>query len=190
MNKQIDLISTGEVMGITEGRGWELGQTHQRLTEFAREGRLRSWGYKGNSAELKLIDPFIWQDHGLDMANEQLVIPKKIFAPDYAQRTWRDVHWDRREIEDAFPPYSLEQTGSDPATPRPGETGEAGCREWLMQQMRESPKKRKGQMTKSAYADEAKRRFLVSRRAFDRIWAAALEATGADWNNPGPGGRS
>jgi hypothetical protein len=128
MNKQIDLISTGEVMGITEGRGWELGQTHQRLTEFAREGRLRSWGYKGNSAELKLIDPFIWQDHGLGIANEQLVISKKIFAPDYAQRTWRDVHWDRREIEDAFPPYSLWQIGFDPATPHPGETGEAGCR--------------------------------------------------------------
>jgi hypothetical protein len=138
MNKQVDLISNDKAIGIAEDRGWELGQIHQRLTDLAREERLRSWGYKGSSAELRLIHPFIWQDHGLDMVNGQLN-PRKFPAPDYAEQTWRDVHWDRREIEDAFPPYPLVQIGSDPANPDPSETGEVGCFKWLGQQMLESP---------------------------------------------------
>jgi hypothetical protein len=184
MNKQIELISTGKARAIAEDCGWTLGPTHQILEEFARKGRLRSWGYKGNSSELTLIDPFIWQDHGLDILNEQLIVPKKFLASDYAEQTWRDVHWDRREIEAAFPPYPLMQTGSDPATPRPGETGEAGCREWLMQQMRESPGQR--QKSKQAYADEAKQLFGIGPRAFNRIWDAAVEGTRAfAWKRPG-----
>jgi hypothetical protein len=46
MNKQVDLISNDKAIEIAEDRGWELGPTHQRLEDLARERRLRSWGYK------------------------------------------------------------------------------------------------------------------------------------------------
>jgi hypothetical protein len=190
MNKQVDLISNGEAFGIAEDRGWQFGATHQRLTDLAREGRLRVWGYKGNSAELCLIDKFVWQNHGLDPSNGQLVIPGKIFARDYAEQVFRDIHFDRQEIEAAFPPDPLVQIGSDPANPDPSETGEVGCFKWLAQQMRESPTGR--QMAKGIYEAEAKQRFGVSIRGFRRQWDRAIEETKCEaWKNPGrPKGKS
>jgi len=172
MNKSIDLITTGKALEIAEDRGWQFAATHQRLTDLAREGRLRVWGYKGSSAELLLIDQDVWQDHGLDPLNGQLVIPKKIFARDYAEQIWRDVHFDRREIEAAFPHPS----------------GEEKCSDWLMQLMREIPENQPS--TKQILADEATRRFGVSRRAFDTMWTVAIKETGANWGLPGrrPGG--
>jgi hypothetical protein len=189
MNKQVDLISNDKAIGIAEDRGWELGPTHQRLEDLARERRLRSWGYKGSSAELRLIDPLVWQDHGLDMLNGQLIVPGKFLSPDYAEQTWRDVHWDRQEIEAAFPPDPLE-IGSDPATPHPSETGEVGCFKWLVQRMQESPTGR--QMAKRNYNAEAERRFGVGVRAFNRQWDRAIEETRCRaWKNPGrPEGKS
>jgi hypothetical protein len=167
MNKQIALISSDKAIETAEDRGWQLGKIHQRLTEFARERRLRTWGYKGHSAELCLIDPLVWQDHGLDMLNGHLVVPGKFLSPDYAEHTWRDVHWDRQEIEAAFPHPS----------------GEESCNEWLMQLMRENPES--PPRAKQAYADEATQRFAVSRRAFNTMWAVAIKETGANWNRPG-----
>jgi hypothetical protein len=125
MNKQVDLIDTDRAFSIAEDRGWQFGATHQRLTDLAREGRLQFWGYKGNSAELLPINSRVWQNHGLDPLKGELVIPGKIFARDYAEQVWRDVHVDRQEFEAAFPD--------------PDESGEDRCSGWLMQEMRESP---------------------------------------------------
>ena len=190
MNKQVDLISNDKAIGIAEDRGWELGPTHQRLEDLARERHLRSWGYKGSSAELRLIDPLVWQDHGLDMLNGQLIVPGKFLSPDYAEQTWRDVHWDRQEIEAAFPPNPLVQIGSDPANPDPSGAGEVGCFKWLVQRMRESPTGR--QMAKGGYKVEAEQRFGVGVRAFNRQWDRAIEETGCwAWKTPGrPKGKS
>jgi hypothetical protein len=190
MNKQVDLISTGKAFDIAEDRGWQFGATHQRLTDLAREGRLQFWGYKGNSAELLPINSRVWQNHGLDPLKGELVIPGKIFARDYAEQVWRDVHVDRQEFEAAFPPYPLVQIGSDPANPDPAETGEVGCFNWLVRRMRESPTGR--QMYKGNYDTEAKRHFGVSIRGFNRQWDRAIDETECwAWKNPGrPRGKS
>ena len=123
------------------------------------------------------------------MLNGQLIVPGKFLSPDYAEQTWRDVHWDRQEIEAAFPPDPLE-IGSDPATPHPSETGEVGCFKWLVQRMQESPTGR--QMAKRNYNAEAERRFGVGVRAFNRQWDRAIEETRCRaWKNPGrPEGKS
>jgi hypothetical protein len=183
MSEQTDLIDLGKIFDIAESCGWQsVDEIHKRLTELARNGRLRSWGYKGNTSELRLIDPFIWQDHGLDIVNEQLVVPSKFLAPDYVEQTWRDIRWDRREIEAAFPLYSLMQMGSDPVLAPPSRAGEEECRKWLMQQMRQGSK----QHTKPHYQAEAKRRFWVGPNAFNRAWEAAIQETERwDWSYPG-----
>jgi hypothetical protein len=59
----------------------------------------------------------------------------------------------------------------------------APCREWLEAAMRQAPNR--GSKSKGEWRREAKDRFGVSGRAFDRIWAAALESTGANWGRRG-----
>ena len=183
MNEQVDLISNDKAIEIAAGCGWQLSAIHQRLTELARKGRLHAWGYKGSSAELCLIPRLVWHDHGLDMRYGQLVIPGKIFARDYAEQVWRDVHWDRQDFEAAFLPAPRE-IGPDPANPDPSETGEVGCFNWLVQRMRESPTGR--QMARGIYETKARQRFEVSIRGFRRQWDRAIEETGCwAWKNPG-----
>jgi hypothetical protein len=182
MNAPIGLISTHEAFAIAEDRGWSVNEIHLNLTRLASEGRLRAWGYKGNTAQLRLIDLFTWQDHGLDMLNGQLVIPYKVFAPDYAEQIWQEVHWERHEIEAAFPPYMLVQKDSDSASTNPSGNGEDECRKWLVQLMQQSPK----QHPKPFYEAEARQNFNIGSRAFIRAWEAALKETGnRDWNLSG-----
>jgi hypothetical protein len=57
------------------------------------------------------------------------------------------------------------------------------CREWLEAAMRQAPNR--GFKSKGEWRREAKERFGISGRAFDRIWAAALESTGANWGRHG-----
>jgi hypothetical protein len=183
MKEQIDLISTGQVFDIAESCGWgDIGEIHKRLTNLARDGHLRSWGYEGNTSELRLIDPFVWQDHGLDIANDQLIVPSKFLAPDYAEHIWREVRWDRREIEAAFPLYSLMRMDSAPVPAPPSKVGEEECCKWLIQLMREGPKRN----PKSHYQAEANRRFGVGLSAFNRAWDVAKNETKQwDWGYPG-----
>jgi hypothetical protein len=183
MNAPIDLISTDEVFAIAEDRGWEsVNEIHSNLTKLAKEGHLRAWGYKGDTAQLQFIDPFTWQDHGLDMLNEQLIVPGRFLAPDYAEQTWREIRWDRHEIEAAFPPYTLVLQGSDPAPANPSGNGEDECRKWLICQMKQGRK----QHNKRHYHDEASRLFGVGPVAFNRAWDAAKQETERwDWGHPG-----
>jgi hypothetical protein len=60
---------------------------------------------------------------------------------------------------------------------------QAACWEWLEAAMREAPNR--GAKSKREWRRDAKERFNVSGRAFDRIWAAALESTGANWGRHG-----
>ena len=60
---------------------------------------------------------------------------------------------------------------------------QAACREWLEAAMRRAPNR--GPKSKREWRREAKESFYVSGRAFDQIWAAALETTGANWGRRG-----
>jgi hypothetical protein len=66
---------------------------------------------------------------------------------------------------------------------RRSEPAKAACREWLEAAMREAPTR--GPKPKREWRKEAKGKFNVSGRAFDQIWATALQSTGADWNRRG-----
>jgi hypothetical protein len=113
--------------------------------------------------------------------NGQLVIPDQIFAPDYAEQVWREVRWDRHEIEAAFPLYSLMQMSSDSVATHPSKAGEEECRKWLMQLMQGSK-----QNPKPHYQAEANRRFGIGPVAFNRAWDAAKQETKrCDWGYPG-----
>ncbi len=59
---------------------------------------------------------------------------------------------------------------------------EADCRQWLADLMREgSP-----QHPKAQYLENAKERFSIGVRGFDRAWATAIVVTGnTDWSRPG-----
>jgi hypothetical protein len=61
---------------------------------------------------------------------------------------------------------------------------QADCRKWLEGAMRQAPNR--GSKSKREWRKDAKETFNVSGRAFDRIWAAALESTGANWDRQGP----
>ena len=60
---------------------------------------------------------------------------------------------------------------------------EEACGRWLEGLMRASPERRPKPKTK--LRDEAKRKFSVSGRKFDRIWDDKRKITGANWGEPG-----
>jgi hypothetical protein len=57
------------------------------------------------------------------------------------------------------------------------------CQEWLEAAMREAPSR--APKPKREWRRDANTKFNVSGRAFDQIWAAALQSTGANWDRPG-----
>lgn len=60
---------------------------------------------------------------------------------------------------------------------------EIRCGKWLIDLMRNGPPKK----LKPEYREEARQRFGVGLRPFDRAWAKAiLETENTDWNKPGP----
>ena len=66
---------------------------------------------------------------------------------------------------------------------RRSQPAKAACREWLETAMGEAPTR--GGKPKREWRKEAKGKFNVSGRAFDQIWATALQSTGADWDRRG-----
>jgi hypothetical protein len=60
---------------------------------------------------------------------------------------------------------------------------EAACAAWLEAAMRASPERRP--KAKREFRDEAKSKFGISARAFDRLWSNKLEITGARWSEAG-----
>ena len=66
---------------------------------------------------------------------------------------------------------------------RRSQPAKATCREWLEAAMREAPTR--GPKPKREWRKDAKATFNVSGRAFDQIWAAALQSTGANWDRHG-----
>ena len=64
---------------------------------------------------------------------------------------------------------------------RPAPKQPAG--KWLEAAMREAPTR--GAKSKREWRKEAKEKFNVSGRAFDQIWATALQSTGANWDRRG-----
>jgi hypothetical protein len=57
------------------------------------------------------------------------------------------------------------------------------CCKWLIAEMRRSPNEKK--KTKAQWHEEARARFNVSGRPFERAWSHALNETGANWGAPG-----
>jgi hypothetical protein len=71
------------------------------------------------------------------------------------------------------------------ATERTTVKAENGCFDWLCRQMDNGTQQ---PASKKTIWTQAKKTFgRLSRRAFDRAWARALEKTGnAEWGTPGP----
>jgi len=62
------------------------------------------------------------------------------------------------------------------------------CRKWLASKMRSSLTNK--HKTKTQWFREAKIKFGVSQREFNRAWSAAIEETGANWASPGAPNKS
>ncbi len=61
--------------------------------------------------------------------------------------------------------------------------GEKRCEAWLIAIMSESPNRRT--QPKTVLLEEAKKKFGVSGRGFERSWSSAIRATDANWNKAG-----
>ena len=68
------------------------------------------------------------------------------------------------------------QASDRPATA----AAETRCRKWLIEQQNGPHAGPKGN-----YLERAKKDFVVSERAFNRAWKAAIAQTGSDWGKPG-----
>jgi hypothetical protein len=79
------------------------------------------------------------------------------------------------------PQYSLPQPPQGRVATTAG--GETSCRQWLTSTMEKHESRPK---TKGAFFHEARQKFQVGRRAFNRAWDDAIGATGkANWRNAG-----
>ena len=66
--------------------------------------------------------------------------------------------------------------------PKPARNSD-DCLSWLEQEMRASPDQKP--KPKREWLSDAKAKFDISRRQFERIWDSAMQNTGASWNRPG-----
>jgi hypothetical protein len=57
------------------------------------------------------------------------------------------------------------------------------ARNWLADKMRASPEEKT--QTKARWFAEAKKKFEVSEREFNRSWSHAIKGSGSNWNGPG-----
>lgn len=57
------------------------------------------------------------------------------------------------------------------------------CRKWLIQEMLGSPNNKK--KSKNAWFEQAKKKYRLSRREFDRAWSHARNQTQSNWGRPG-----
>ena len=95
------------------------------------------------------------------------------------------------QAESAIPPEPQEIAIDAPADSPAGNTiaGAKKCKGWLVQLMSDSMKDVKMQKptkTKIEYQTEARDKFPISIRAFNREWEAAIRETGAtQWSSPG-----
>jgi hypothetical protein len=62
------------------------------------------------------------------------------------------------------------------------------CRNWLVQEMLASPNNK--QKSKNAWFEQAKKKYRLSRREFDRAWSHALNKTRSNWGRPGAPNKS
>jgi hypothetical protein len=62
------------------------------------------------------------------------------------------------------------------------------CYKWLLVEMRSSPTEKK--KTKAQWFEEARARFHVSGRAFDKAWSRAVKETRSNWGLPGAPNKS
>jgi hypothetical protein len=62
------------------------------------------------------------------------------------------------------------------------------CRNWLVLEMLASPNNKK--KSKDAWFEQAKKKYRLSRREFDRAWSHALNKTQSDWGRPGAPNKS
>ena len=65
----------------------------------------------------------------------------------------------------------------------PTASREALCCRWLLGAMRASPADR--QKPKAKWFEEAKQRFHVTTREFERAWSKAVNESGSNWGHPG-----
>jgi hypothetical protein len=62
------------------------------------------------------------------------------------------------------------------------------CRKWLIQEMLASPNNKK--KSKDAWFEQAKKKYHLSRREFDRAWSHARNETKSNWGRPGAPNKS
>ena len=62
------------------------------------------------------------------------------------------------------------------------------CRDWLMQEMRASPNDKK--KNKAAWFAQARTKYRLSQRQFERAWAYAVDETQSSWGRPGAPNKS
>ena len=77
---------------------------------------------------------------------------------------------------DVFEQWLIAETKTWPEASR-----EELCYRWLLGEMRAGHK----QKPKAKWLEEAKRRFHVTTREFERAWSEAVTESGSNWNHPG-----
>lgn len=100
-----------------------------------------------------------------------------------ASEKWREWTCYIRNVSVKFSDLEQSFSGREIGKAEATAKAEHQCRKWLLEKMSGGGKQEK---TKSAYRAEAKNKFGVSARGFDRVWGSAVSESGnSDWSKPG-----
>ena len=109
------------------------------------------------------LPPETWDVHDLVMEEENGLVRVFPLRPGVSSQEIFNVRLDRSSVLDRWPPAGKAQDRGQTSTAG----AEARCRGWLIELMRSEPNPSR---SKAALFDEAKSRFRVAKRAFDRAW--------------------
>lgn len=156
------------------------------LSVNAKAGHIAVVGSKRGAASRKEIDPrdlhgrgfFLSRRHKGNAILAQLLPGGREprYDPDPRLDWWDDLLFRRDDVLVVCPESKSADKG------RVTIAAKGRCRDWLVSQMEGGPKAK----TKTAYAAEAKSKFNISTRLFNKAWDEAIEITGkTEWSNPG-----
>ena len=147
-------------------------QAVRELWSKLTDGILVGSGKSAESSEWREVTRLEWQElHiGASAAGELGLFQ---FDPEQALR-YNKVRFAKEKVRQIW----------KPRINNPTIAAEKRCEEWLIDEMRASSTPNK---PKSEYRADGMRELGVSGAAFDRAWASAIKATGAeDWSKAGP----
>ncbi|OAN52982.1 hypothetical protein A6A04_14795 [Paramagnetospirillum marisnigri] len=168
------------------GASQSFDEAKAAILEALQAGRIRAWGIRDGSDELRLIDPVQWCDLGFYEDRHEAIYA----APQDIERRfsfkWTGLRFLKAEVLAEWPdPLSVLAESDEAPLSIGGKTtiaAENACRKKLATLMRNGPPEK----PKADYQKD----FGIGKRAFDRAWGNALADVGpelaAPWIKTGP----